>query len=192
MVETSCPFLYEMLYHKHPEHLTCMGTLALPAAKSWRSSEPKMHNQVLPTLIFSSVTVPVVLEASLDLRCLFITPSLIHPSLSCRKGTQNDWRNEHIKCLVPSSKRGLNSSLFHRTSWLCYQPSQQPFPDLDRLGVIDMWGMTNNYTCRTGWKLGREPTSLSQSTQCQMASSNSTHSRDTAPTLLRAGGEKKP
>lgn len=37
-------------------------SLALPAAKSWRSCEPKMHNQVLPTLIFSTVTVPVVLD----------------------------------------------------------------------------------------------------------------------------------
>lgn len=60
-----------------------------------------------------------------------------------------------------------------------------------RPSIIDMWGMTKDYTCRTGWKLGREPTSLSQSTQCQMASSNSTHSRDTAlPVLLRAGGKK--
>lgn len=68
----------------------------------------------------------------------------------------------------------------------------EPFPRPDRLGIIDMWGMTKNYTCRTGWKLGREPILPSQSTQCQMASSNSTHSRDIAlPALLRAGGKKK-
>lgn len=67
----------------------------------------------------------------------------------------------------------------------------EPFPRPDRLGIIDMWGMTKNYTCRTGWKLGREPVLPSQSTLCQMASSNSTHSRDIAlPVLLRAGGKK--
>lgn len=115
------------------------------------------------------------------------------PSLSCREGTRNDWRNEHIKCLLPSSKRWFNSSLFYRTSWLSTKPTAlwEPFPHSDRLGIIDMWGMTKDYTCRTGWKLGRDPALLSQSTQCQMASSNSTHSRDTAlPVLLRGGGKK--
>lgn len=53
-------------------------------------------------------------------------------------------------------------------------------PTARQADVIDMWGMTKDYTCRTGWKLGREPTLLSQSTQCQMASSYSTHSRETA------------
>lgn len=27
MAKISCPFLNELLHHKHPEHLTCMGTL---------------------------------------------------------------------------------------------------------------------------------------------------------------------
>lgn len=64
---------------------------------------------------------------------------------------RNDWRNKHIKCLLPSSKRRFNSSLFHRTSWLSTKPTalQEPFPHPDRLGIIDMWGMTKHHSYRT-------------------------------------------
>lgn len=147
-LEICCPFLDELLYHRHPGRLTCMATsfdCQQPKAGGAVNDISKLHNQLLPALIFSVTTVPAVPAASLHPSCQLTSPA-DSPSVSCRKGTTTsvheirmDRTNEHVKCLLLSREKGFNHSLLHRTSWL---PSQQPFgsPSQTHTGWVSLTG----------------------------------------------------
>lgn len=76
--EIHCPFLDELLYHRHPGHLTCMVTsLDCQQSKAGGAVNnfSKVHNQLLPALIFSIATVPAVQAASLHPSCQLTGPA---------------------------------------------------------------------------------------------------------------------